>query len=141
MSYLVFFDGNKLDRKNNEVTLFSLFIQIDWIRVILYDIIIGKNFKLSYFFVECVLILFFVFSQKIKIYFNIILERHIIDPKQEELDKFAEKVSLGKLKKDTPLPQINILPLVGDYFYCFYVNNIYTFLFGSIICLSRIILK
>jgi hypothetical protein len=130
VSYLFFFDGTSLDRKNNSVTLFSLFIKEEWVRTVLYDIIIGKNFKLSYFFIEGLLLLFFVFSQKIQLYFNNILEQHIINPEQQQLDKFAEMLSLNKVKATSKVPQINIFPVVVDYLYCFYVNNIFTFLFA-----------
>lgn len=130
VSYLFFFDGTELDRKNNSVTLFSLFIKAEWVRVALYDVIIGKNFKLSFFFVEGLLILFFVFSQKIQLYFNQVLERHVIDPNQQQLDSFAEMLGLGRLKPTSRLPQTNVFPVLVDYLYCFYVNNIFTFLFG-----------
>lgn len=129
-SYLIFFDGVSLDRKNTSVTLFSLFIKADWVRLILYQVIIGQDFKLSYFFVECIFILFFVFSQKIQMFFNKVLTEYLQKSKQKKFDDFAEKLCLGSLRADSALPQINILPCVADFCYTFYVNNIYSFLFG-----------
>ena len=130
ISYLMFFDGTSLSPKESSITLYTLFLQYDWIKLIFFDIIIGKNFKLAAFFIECMLILFFVFSQKIQMFFHRFIEKVIVSPRRAKLLDFSEHISSGQDISETTLPKSNYFPVICDYLYAFFICNVYSFLFG-----------